>query len=62
MNPEKKLKSIQKKSNDFAEKIENEIYSLCENLDYKNSSRCSYNIDRLRLFIKELNDFKILDL
>lgn len=61
MNVEKKLKSIQKKSNDFAEKMELEIYSLCENLDYKNSSRMSYNIDRLRNFVKELNEFKIVE-
>ncbi len=60
MNVEKKLKSIQKKSNDFAEKMEIEIYSLCENLNYQDSSRFSYNIDRLRLFLNELNDFKIL--
>lgn len=61
MNPEKKLKSIQKKSNDFAQKIENEIYSLCEILDYQNSSRMSYNIDRIRAFVKELNEFKIIE-
>lgn len=61
MNVEKKLKSIQKKSNDFAEKMELEIYELCENLNYQDSSRFSYNIDRLRLFLKELNEFKILD-
>ncbi len=60
MNVEKKLKSIQKKSNDFAEKMEIEIYSLCENLNHQDSSRFSYNIDRLRLFLNELNDFKIL--
>ena len=59
MNVEKKLKSIQKKSNDFAEKMELKIYSLCENLDYQNSSRMSYNIHLLRLFIKELNEFEI---
>lgn len=60
-NAERKLKSIQKKSNDFAEKIELEIYELCENLDYQNSSKFSYNIDRLRLFLKELNEFKIIE-
>lgn len=60
MNTEKKLKSIQQKSIDFAEKMEQEIYELCEILDYKNSSRFSYNIDRLRLFVQELKDFKII--
>lgn len=59
MKPEKKLKKIQKKSNKFADKMKEEIYSLCEMMNYQDSSRFSYNIDRLEQFIKEINEFKL---
>lgn len=61
MNPEKKLKSIQKKMDTFAEKLENEIRSLCEVMQYKDSSRFSYNIDRIRKLQEEINNFEILN-
>ena len=56
---EKKLKKIKKLSSEFQNKIEDEIYGLCEILDYKKSSQLSYSIDRIRLFINELNDFNL---
>jgi hypothetical protein len=59
MNPDKKIKKLQSKVLKFQEKINEEIYGICENLDYKNSSRFSYNVDRLKNFVEELNKFKI---
>lgn len=61
MNPEKKLKSIQKKMDAFSEKFENEIRSLCEVMQYQDSSRFSYNIDRIRKLQEEINNFEILN-
>jgi hypothetical protein len=59
-NQEKKILALQKKVAKQTEKLKNEIYSICENLDYRNSSRFSYNIDRLEQFNNELQDFKII--
>jgi hypothetical protein len=58
-NQEKKILALQNKVAKQTEKLKNEIYSICENLDYQNSSRFSYNIDRLEQFNNELQDFKI---
>lgn len=58
-NQEKKILALQKKVAKQTEKLKNEIYSICENLDYQNSSRFSYNIDRLEQFNNELQNFKI---
>ena len=59
-NQEKKILALQNKVAKQTEKLKNEIYSICENLDYQNSSRFSYNIDRLEQFNNELQDFKII--
>ena len=59
-NQEKKILALQNKVAKQTEKLKNEIYSICENLDYQNSSRFSYNIDRLEQFENELQDFKII--
>lgn len=59
-NQEKKILALQKKVAKQTEKLKNEIYSICENLDYQNSSRFSYNIDRLEQFNNELQNFKII--
>lgn len=61
MNTEKKLLKLQNKAAKFQEKMNNEIYKLCEQMDYTNSSRFSYNIDRLNNFVNELNNFKIVE-
>jgi hypothetical protein len=57
---EKKILALQKKVAKQTEKLKNEIYSICETLDYKNSSRFSYNIDRLEEFNNYLQNFKII--
>lgn len=59
MLTQKKLNSIKKQSNVFAEKMKDEILGLCQELDYKNSSNLSHRIDRLNLFVDELNEFEI---
>ena len=59
-NQEKKILALQKKVAKQTEKLKNEFYSICENLDYQNSSRFSYNIDRLEQFNNELQEFKII--
>jgi hypothetical protein len=57
---EQKIAKLQKKALMFQEKMNNEIHEICEGLDYSNSSRFSYNIDRLKEFTEQLNNFKIL--
>ena len=58
---EKKVAKLQRKAVKFQEKMNNEIHEICEGLDYTNSSRFSYNIDRLKQFVDELNNFKIVE-
>ena len=58
---EKKILALQKKVAKQTEKLKLEIQSICENLDYHNSSRFSYNIDRLEIFNVEKQDFKIIN-
>jgi hypothetical protein len=57
---EKKIEKLQAKAVKFQQKMNNEIYGICEGLDYTNSSRFSYNIDKLKQFVEELNNFKII--
>ena len=61
METQKKLLKLQAKTKKMQEKLENEIYEICENMKYIDSSRMSYNIDRLRAFTNGINEFKILD-
>lgn len=56
---QKKIIALQKKVAKQTEKLRNEILSICEVLDYHNSSIFSYNVDRLEQFDRELQDFKI---
>lgn len=58
----KKIEKLKIKNEIRVEKMKNEIYEICEELDYKNSSRFSYNIDRIELFLKELKEFKISEI
>jgi polyhydroxyalkanoate synthesis regulator phasin len=60
MNSEAKqeLEELQKEVNEISEKWMSQIYGICEKLDYKNSSNFSYNVDRLKRFVEELNEFK----
>ena len=55
----KKIEKLQKKVQNFKNKIDKEMYEICQNLKYKDSSLFSYNIDLLKHFVDELNDFKI---
>ena len=56
---QKKIEELQKKVNYLAETLKNDIYEICEEMDYKNSSKFSYNIDRLDQFVEGLNANKI---
>lgn len=58
---EKKVAKLQRKARKFQEKMNNEIYGISEGLDYTNSCRFSYNIDRLKQFVEGLNEFKIIE-
>ena len=55
---ELQIKRLQDKVKMLQPVLEDEIYEICEGMDYKNSSNFSYNIDRLRHFIEQLVDFK----
>jgi hypothetical protein len=59
MTAQKKIIALQNKVAKQTEKLTNEILSICEKLDYKNSSRFSYNIDRLKQFNEGLQEFEI---
>jgi len=40
------------------DKIINDMYEICESLEYKESSKFSYNIDRYKNFINELKTWQ----
>lgn len=61
MNNTKKIEALQKKVAKLTAKLETEIYGICEGLDYHNSSRFSYNIDRLKQFNNDLQEFQIIE-
>ena len=61
MNPQKKLEKLQRKALKFKSKMKEQLQELCEQLQYQDGSRFSYNIDRLDNFTEELNNFKILN-
>ena len=56
---EKKILRFQIKMEKQTQKIKDQIYSICEELDYKNSSVFSYNIDRIEHFNKEIQEFNL---
>lgn len=58
----KKLENFKKKVNKIADRLENDVYAICETLDYVNSSKFSYNIDRIRELKRAINDFELLKL
>ena len=61
MNPQKKLEKLQRKALKFQEKMKGQLCELCEQMQFQDGSRFSYNIDRLEHFTKELNNFEILN-
>ena len=56
---EKKILRFQIKMEKQTQNIKDQIYSICEELDYKNSSVFSYNIDRIEHFNKEIQEFNL---
>lgn len=55
---EKEVQNIKQECKTFAEMIKPKISTLVNKMDYINGSIYSYNIDRLELFINELENFK----
>jgi hypothetical protein len=53
------IDALKEKVNSIKAELENEIYEICEQLDYVDSSVFSYNIDNLKRFSNNLNEFKI---
>jgi hypothetical protein len=53
------IDALKEKVNSIKAELENEIYEICEQLDYVDSSIFSYNIDNLKRFSNNLNEFKI---
>jgi len=58
---QQKIEDLQQKVEILTIELSDEIYSICESLDYRNCSRFSYNIDRLNEFNKHLQEFKIIE-
>ena len=56
---ENKIIALKKKVAKQTEKLTLEIQAICEKLDYHNSSIFSHNIDRLKQFNDDLQEFKI---
>lgn len=59
MSTEKKIDNFKKKISKLTEKLTEEIYGICEGLDYKDSSVFSYNIDRLKQFNDGVQEYKL---
>jgi len=58
---QEQINALKEKVNSMQDELNEEIYSICEQLDYTNSSRFSYNIDNLNRFSEALNEFKIIN-
>jgi hypothetical protein len=50
------LEDLKKEVNEISEKWIDQIYGICEKLDYHKSSAFSYHVDRLKKFVEELNE------
>ena len=50
------IEKLQKEVNEFSENVKDKIYEICESMNYKNSSKFSYNIDLLEQFTKKINE------
>jgi len=57
----KKIIALQKKVAKQTEAIKQQIYSICEKLDYHNSSKFGRNIDRLEQFNNQLQEFTLIN-
>jgi hypothetical protein len=58
---QEQINVLKRKVNSISAELNDDIYSICEQLDYTNSSRFSYNIDNLKKFKDYLNEFKITE-
>ena len=54
---EQELKDFKLKVQKLKEELSEEIWGLCEKMDYKDSSKFGFNIDRLVRFNDELQEF-----
>ena len=61
MSTEKKIANLKKKVAKLTETLKEEITVICRELDYHNSSRFSYNIDRIEQFNKDVQEFEIIN-
>ena len=58
---EKKVLRLKNKMNKLTMLLKEEILATCETMQYKDSSRFSYNIDRLEQLNNELQNFELLN-
>lgn len=58
---QKKIIALQKKVAKQTEILKEQIYNICDKLDYKNSSNFSYNVDRLEQFNNNLQGFTLIN-
>ena len=56
---QEQINALKEKVSSIKAELENEIYNICEQLDFINSSRFTYNIDNFRKFEDDLNNFEI---
>ncbi len=61
MKTQKKIQELKNKVENLKSELQAEIYEICENLDYHNSSNFSYNIDRLKQFTDGLINFEYIN-
>jgi hypothetical protein len=54
--------NLQDKVELFEKELKEKIYSICNKLDYVNSSRFGRSIDRLEQFSNDIINFKIIKL
>lgn len=50
-----KIKALLNRINKMEDEITNSIHEICELSEYKESSLFSYNVDRFKKFVEELN-------
>ncbi len=56
MKTKQKISNLVAKVAKLQDELQNEIYEICEESTYKNSSLFSYNIDNLKRFVDYLNE------
>lgn len=61
MKLQKEINKLIESSEKKVAKLKANINEICEAMEYKDSSKFSYNIDRLDAYLKELKEFEILN-